>query len=83
MNMYSILGKPLGRGVITHYTPLITLIIGNLHREEISLLVLEGSTADVILGCPWLQIYSPVMSWSSGEITKCSYVPNVMELVLF
>ncbi len=28
--------------------------VGQLHKEELNLLVLEDSTADVILGRPWL-----------------------------
>lgn len=62
LNIYTILGKLLGRGLITHCTPVISLTIHNLHREKISLLALEGSTADIILGLPWLQTHSPSIS---------------------
>lgn len=50
--------------------PPVMLKIEDLHREDISFLVLEGSTAVVILGCPWLQIHSSVVSWSNGEVTE-------------
>lgn len=30
--------------------------------------VLEGSTTDIILRSPWLQIHSPHISWSTSEI---------------
>lgn len=58
------------------------LSIGNLHREEISLLVLEGSTVDIILGRPWLEIHAPTDSWYTEEVTKWSeycfnhYIPQ-------
>lgn len=68
LNINSILGKPLGREVITHCTPPLTLCVGCLHKEEISFLVLEDSTADIILGCLWMHTHSPQISWSNGEI---------------
>lgn len=55
LNVQSILGKPLGKGFITHCTPSLPLRIGVTHSETISLLVLDGSTVDIILGRPWLQ----------------------------
>ncbi|KAK3507585.1 hypothetical protein QTP70_029521 [Hemibagrus guttatus] len=39
-------------------------------RPEIALLVLEESTADVILGCPWLEQHNPILSWKTGEVLK-------------
>ncbi|KAK3556266.1 hypothetical protein QTP70_007071 [Hemibagrus guttatus] len=50
-------------------TPLL-LQIGVLHLEKISLLVLEESTADVILGRPWLEQHNPILSWKTGEVLK-------------
>ncbi|KAK3505640.1 hypothetical protein QTP70_004728, partial [Hemibagrus guttatus] len=38
--------------------------------EEIALLVLEESTADVILGRPWLEQHNPILSWKTGEVLK-------------
>ncbi|KAK3562524.1 hypothetical protein QTP86_034752 [Hemibagrus guttatus] len=38
--------------------------------EEISLLVLEESTAYVILGRPWLEQHNPILSWKTGEVLK-------------
>ncbi|KAK3570544.1 hypothetical protein QTP86_022080 [Hemibagrus guttatus] len=46
------------------------LQVGALHTEEIHLLVLENSTADVVLGCPWLEQHNPIISWKTGEIMK-------------
>ncbi len=50
----SITGKPLSRRHVRHRVGPITLRIGLFHTEDIHLLVLEGSTADIILGRPWL-----------------------------
>jgi len=38
--------------------------------ENIHSLVLEGSTADVILGRPWLEQHNPIISWKTGEVLK-------------
>ncbi len=32
--------------------------------------ILENSTVNVILGCPWLVQHNPIFSWKSGEILK-------------
>ncbi|KAK3550114.1 hypothetical protein QTP86_020669 [Hemibagrus guttatus] len=48
----------------------IHLQVGILHTEEIHLLVLEDSTADVILGRPWLEQHNPIISWRTGEILR-------------
>lgn len=40
LNIHKIQGKPVGRRVITHYTPTLTLKVGILHQEQISFLVL-------------------------------------------
>ncbi|ROL48173.1 Retrotransposon-derived protein PEG10 [Anabarilius grahami] len=61
----SITGRPVSRGV----GPLL-LQIGVLHVEKISLLVLEESTSDVILGRPWLEQHNPILSWKTGEVLK-------------
>lgn len=50
LHEHSILGKPLGRGLIHHCFPTLTLCIGCLHQERTSFMVLEGSTADNIMG---------------------------------
>ncbi len=46
------------------------LQIGQLHQEELHLLVLEGSTVDIILGCPWLVQHEPHLSWRTEEVLK-------------
>ncbi len=51
--------KQLGRGHMKYKAPPLKLKIGNLHEEEITFLVLEGPTVDIILGCPWLILHSP------------------------
>ncbi|ROL48464.1 Retrotransposon-derived protein PEG10 [Anabarilius grahami] len=66
--IHSVTGKPL-RQVCYSVGPL-HLQIGVLHMEEINLLVLEESTADVILGRPWLEQHNPIISWRIGEILK-------------
>ncbi len=45
----SVTGKPLSRKQVRHQVGPVTIRIGQLHEEEINLLVLEDSTADVIL----------------------------------
>ncbi|XP_016093660.1 uncharacterized protein [Sinocyclocheilus grahami] len=50
-------------------SPTLKLKIGTLHEEEITFLVLEGSTVDIILGRPWLVLHSPEIRWDSCEVT--------------
>ncbi|KAK3563698.1 hypothetical protein QTP86_034431 [Hemibagrus guttatus] len=45
-------------------------MVGLLHVEETTFLVLEESTADIILGRPWLEQHNPILSWSTGEVLK-------------
>ncbi|KAI2645968.1 Transposon Tf2-8 polyprotein [Labeo rohita] len=72
----TIQGKPLGRGVVRHSSPFITLQIGPFHHEDLRFLVLEHSTIDIILGCPWLQVHQPEIRWDPCDIIhwsqKCS-----------
>lgn len=72
LNVHSILGKPLGKGCIYHCTASLKLCIGVTHSESISLLVLNGSMANIILGCPWLQQHAPNVSWTTGDILSWS-----------
>ncbi|KAL0188420.1 hypothetical protein M9458_015519, partial [Cirrhinus mrigala] len=64
--------RPLGRGRVQHSTPYITLQIGLFHFEEIKLLVLEGSTASIILGRPWLKLHNPELRWDTCDVTRWS-----------
>ncbi|KAK3568389.1 hypothetical protein QTP86_005569 [Hemibagrus guttatus] len=66
----SITGKPLGRRQVSHSAGPVRLQIGALHVEETTLLVLEESTADIILGRPWLEQHNPILYWSTGEVLK-------------
>ncbi len=66
----SITGKPLTRRHFKHSVGPLQLQIGQLHQEEIHLLVLEGSTVDIILGRPWLVQHDPHLSWKTGEVLK-------------
>jgi len=66
--IHSVTGRPL-RQVRYSVSP-ISLQVGILHIEDIHLLVLEDSTADVILRRPWLKQHNPVISWMTGEILK-------------
>ncbi|KAL0199034.1 hypothetical protein M9458_007574, partial [Cirrhinus mrigala] len=68
----TIRGEPLGKGRINHCSPVIRLRIGIYHEKEISFLVLEGSTADIILGRPWLSIHSPRIDWNCSDILQWS-----------
>ncbi|ROL42078.1 Carbonic anhydrase 14 [Anabarilius grahami] len=60
--VHSITGKPLSRKKISRCVGPLQLRVGILHVEDIHLLVLEDSTADVVLGCPWLEQHSPTIS---------------------
>ncbi|KAK3534603.1 hypothetical protein QTP86_016754 [Hemibagrus guttatus] len=66
--VHAVTGKPL-RQVHRQAGPL-HLQIGVLHMEEIFLLVLETSTADVVLGHPWLEQHDPIVSWRTGEVLR-------------
>ncbi len=66
----SITGSPLGRGRVRHCIGPIQLRVGQLHMESICLLVLEESTAGIVLGHPWLVSHNPSISWSTGEVLK-------------
>ncbi|ROL50103.1 Retrotransposon-derived protein PEG10 [Anabarilius grahami] len=66
----SITGKPLSRKQVRRVVGPIQLRVGLLHMESIHLLVLEDSTADVVLGRPWLEQHNPTISWRTGEILK-------------
>ncbi|KAK3517471.1 hypothetical protein QTP70_012450 [Hemibagrus guttatus] len=68
----TIQGKPLGKGLVQWKMPELTLRIGCLHEETLSLLVLEESMVDVILGCPWLAKHQPNIRWISGSIDQWS-----------
>ncbi len=72
----SITGKLLSRRHVRHRVGPITLRIGLFHTEDIHLLVLEGSTADIILGRPWLVQHNPIMSWKTGEVLKWGSFPG-------
>ena len=67
-NVNSIVGKPLTRKLVQSQTKGIVMRVGFLHVEAISLYVLEDSTAEVILGRPWLVKHSPTVCWETGEI---------------
>ncbi|KAK3517149.1 hypothetical protein QTP86_003946 [Hemibagrus guttatus] len=66
--IHTVTGKPL-RKVCRLAGPL-HLQVGALHTEEIYLLVLEDSMADIVLGHPWLEQHNPILSWKTGEILK-------------
>ncbi|KAI2644394.1 Transposon Tf2-11 polyprotein [Labeo rohita] len=53
-------------------SPFITLQLGLLHSENIRFLVLEDSTASIILGCPWLQLHHPELSWGPCDVIRWS-----------
>ncbi len=66
----SITGRPLSRRHVKYSAGPIHLQVGQLHEESIHLLVLEGSTTEIILGRPWFVQHDPVISWSTGEVLK-------------
>ncbi|KAK3568097.1 hypothetical protein QTP86_030296, partial [Hemibagrus guttatus] len=68
----TIQGKPLDKGLVQWKTLELTLWIGCLYEETLSLLVLEESAVDVILGCPWLAKHQLNIRWISGSIDQWS-----------
>ncbi|KAK3508085.1 hypothetical protein QTP70_013157 [Hemibagrus guttatus] len=66
----SITGRPVSRRQVSRSAGPVLLQVGVLHVEEITLLVLEESMADVILGHPWLEQHNPILSWRTGEVLK-------------
>ncbi|KAK3554597.1 hypothetical protein QTP70_027889, partial [Hemibagrus guttatus] len=66
----SITGRPGSHRQVHRSAGPVLLRVSVLHIEEITLLVLEESTADVILGCPWLEQHNPILSWRTGEVLK-------------
>ncbi|KAL0154822.1 hypothetical protein M9458_049085 [Cirrhinus mrigala] len=57
---------------IHHQTKTVTLQIGLLHQESITLHVVDSPKYEVILGFPWLSIHDPDISWFQGELTHWS-----------
>ncbi|KAK3519255.1 hypothetical protein QTP70_023101 [Hemibagrus guttatus] len=66
----SITGKPVSHQQVSRSAGPVLFQVGMLHVEEITLLVLEESMADVILGRPWLEQHNPILSWKTGEVLK-------------
>ncbi|KAK3561716.1 hypothetical protein QTP86_012605 [Hemibagrus guttatus] len=65
-----ITGKPISPRRVHHSAGSVLLQVGLLHVEETTFLVLEESTADIILGRPWLEQHNPILSWSTGKVLK-------------
>ncbi len=63
--------SPIGKG-ITHQTTTLTLNVGFLHQESISLYIVDSPKHEIILGHPWLSIHDPDISWHHGELTHWS-----------
>ncbi|ROL43549.1 Retrotransposon-like protein 1 [Anabarilius grahami] len=68
--IHSITGKSVSRRHVSRSIGPLQIQVGILHVENIHLLVLEGSTADVILGHPWLEQHNPILSWKTGKVLK-------------
>lgn len=69
----SITGSPLGQGQVQHCVGPIQLRVGQLHVEDICLLVLEDSTTGKVLGHPWLISHNTNISWTTGEVLECGH----------
>ncbi len=61
----------IGKG-ITHQTTTLTLNVGFLHQESITLYIVDSPKHEIILGHPWLSIHDPNISWHHGELTHWS-----------
>ncbi len=66
----SITGKPISRRYVRLSAGPVQLRVGLLHNEQIHLLVLRGSTMDIILGQLWFAQHDPQISWLTGEVLK-------------
>ncbi len=66
----SITGRALSHHDVRLITEPITLRIGNLHEEDIKLLVLEEANTDIILGRPWFVLHEPQISWCTRDVLK-------------
>ncbi len=63
-------GRALSRHDVRFITEPITLRIGNLHEEDIKLLVLEEAKTYIIFGRPWFILHEPQISWRTGDVLK-------------
>uniref|UniRef100_A0AAQ4PQG4 Gypsy retrotransposon integrase-like protein 1 n=1 Tax=Gasterosteus aculeatus aculeatus TaxID=481459 RepID=A0AAQ4PQG4_GASAC len=64
--------QPLGSGLISQATVPVTLVVGVLHSERLSLLVIDDITNEVILGLPWLAFHKPQIAWTNNELLRWS-----------
>ncbi|KAK3514000.1 hypothetical protein QTP70_001270 [Hemibagrus guttatus] len=71
-----ITGRPVSHRQVSQSAGPVLLQVGVFHVEEIALLVLEESTADVILGRPWLEQHDPIISWKTGEVLNDVFCPK-------
>lgn len=62
--------KPLSRKSERSSAGPVTLQVGLLYQEDITFLVLEELTADVVFGRPWLMKHDPILSWATAEVLK-------------
>lgn len=74
----TITGKPLNRQHLRHIVGPVQLTLRLLHQESICFLVLEGSTADIILGHPLADAAQPnpfptgqILQWGDECFPEC------------
>ncbi|KAK3516025.1 hypothetical protein QTP70_001870 [Hemibagrus guttatus] len=65
-----ITGKPVSRRRVHHSAGPVLLQVGLLHVEKTTFLVLEESTADIILGRLWLEQHNLILSWRTSKVLK-------------
>ena len=58
-------GGPVGVGKISQITTPVELQTSALHKETLSLLILEQSEFEIILGLPWLEKHNPKIGRAS------------------
>ncbi|XP_044052187.1 uncharacterized protein LOC122876217 [Siniperca chuatsi] len=68
--IHAVNGTPLSHTHVHRAAGPVTIRVGVLHEEQQYLLVLEGSTAEVILGRPWLEQHNPIIPWTTGEVLQ-------------
>lgn len=66
----SITGRPVSHSQVRFSAGPVKLSVGLLNKEVIHLLVLEGATADIVLGLPWFIQHDSQFAWCTGEVLK-------------
>lgn len=70
--IYTVDGRTLGTGRITHRSTSVILNTTALHQEEFSFLITTTHKHPLILRNTWLRQHDPTIFWNTGKIVKWS-----------